>query len=77
LESLPKNLSKLEHLRELNVAFNTKIDFNKEIPNIAAIKSLRLLDISYNKVQQLKEQQLKDYMPQCKVINLNFPERKK
>ena len=42
----------------------------------AQIKSLKKLDISYNKVQALKEQQFKDYLKDCEVINLNLPEKK-
>jgi transposase-like protein len=43
---------------------------------ISQIKSLKKLDISYNKVQALKEQQFKDYLKDCEVININLVEKK-
>ncbi len=77
LISLPKNLNKLEALVDLNISFNPALDFNKEIPNIASVKSLKKLDISYNKVQSLKSEQLKSYLPDCEIKNINLKESKK
>ena len=76
LTALPKNLSKLTQLQDLNVAYNLKLDFNKEVLTIGQIKSLKKLDVSYNKLQSLKEQQLKDYLPGCEVLNSNLIEKK-
>lgn len=72
LKALPAGFEKLNTLTDLNISLNPDMDFAKAIPQIAAIKSLHLLDISYNNLTRAQAQPLIDGLAGCKIINLDY-----
>jgi Leucine-rich repeat (LRR) protein len=71
LKALPNGFTKLP-LTDLNIAMNLNIDFRIAIPQIAGMKSLQHLDISYNNITREQAQPLIDGLPDCRIINLDY-----
>jgi hypothetical protein len=51
---------------------NINADFALIIPIVSRIKSLRLLDISYNNLTRTQAQPLIDALPDCKIVNIDY-----
>ncbi|MBS1685637.1 MAG: leucine-rich repeat domain-containing protein [Bacteroidetes bacterium] len=71
LQGLPADFSNL-HLTDLNVAMNLNADMSSMIAQISRIKTLRILDISYNNLTRAQAEPLISALPGCKIINVDY-----
>lgn len=71
LQGLPSDFSSL-HLVDLNVAMNLNANMSSVIAQVARIKTLRILDISYNNLTRAQAEPLISALPDCKIINVDY-----
>lgn len=71
LQGLPADFSSL-HLTDLNVAMNLNGDMSSMIAQLSRIKTLRILDISYNNLTRAQAEPLISALPGCKIINVDY-----
>lgn len=71
LQGLPADFSSLR-LVDLNVAMNLNADMSSIIAQVSRIKTLRILDISYNNLTRAQVEPLISALPGCKIINVDY-----
>ena len=68
LKEVPKNFSKLNNLKMLNIAFNPAINFKSGLNILNNLENLRLIDLSRNNIDKSWLSSYKENHPNTKVI---------
>jgi Leucine-rich repeat (LRR) protein len=69
ITTLPTGISSLTLLKELNISVNKGLNKPEDMDKLKSLKALTLLDISYNGVTRDKAVEIRDAIPECKIIN--------